>query len=279
MARRGRLHPERWAVYLLLALICLAAVFPLLWMISISLKPVGEGSAGWNVLLPRAPTLTNYVAVAGLLPLGRNMLNSFVVAASGTVATVFLCSLAGFAFAKYEFPGKNALFLLLLGTMMVPPEAGVVPVFAIIRAFGWVNNLLALIVPNAATAIGIFYMRQYIASFPREIMEQARLDGAGEFRIYWQMVIPVVAPALAAWGTLAFIARWNDFFWPLIFMRSKEMYTLMVAVSVLPVSEGLSTPWPVILAGATLSVLPLLAIYFVLQQFQKEGLALGAMKG
>lgn len=275
----GPFHLDRWLVYALLLLICAIAVFPLLWMISISLKPVGEGAQGWGMLFPQAPTLSNYGAVAELLPLGRNMLNSFVVAAAGTLVTVFLCSLAGFAFAKYEFPGKNLLFFLLLGTMMVPPEAGVVPVFAIIRALGWVNNLLALIVPNAATAIGIFYMRQYISGFPREIMEGARLDGCGEFRIYWQMVVPVVAPALAAWGTLAFIARWNDFFWPLIFMRSKEMYTLMVAVSVLPVSEGLSTPWPVILAGATLSVLPLLAIYFILQGFQKEGLALGATKG
>jgi multiple sugar transport system permease protein/cellobiose transport system permease protein len=197
----------------------------------------------------------------------------------GTILTVFLCSLAGMAFAKYEFPGKNALFFLLLATMMVPPEAGVVPVFAIMRALGWINNLLSLIIPTAATAIGIFYMRQYISGFPNEVMEQARLDGCGEFRIYWQIVVPVVAPALAAWASIAFIARWNDFFWPLIFMRSKEMFTLMVAISTLPVSEGLSTPWPVIMAGTTISVLPLFVIYFLLQGYQKEGLALGAVRG
>jgi ABC-type glycerol-3-phosphate transport system permease component len=163
--------------------------------------------------------------------------------------------------------------------MMVPPEAGVVPIFIIMRALGWINNLLSLIVPTAATAIGIFYMRQYITSFPNEVMEQARLDGCSEFRIYWNIVVPVVAPALAAWASLAFIARWNDFFWPLLFMRSREMYTLMVAISILPVSEGLSTPWPVIMAGATLSVAPLILIYFVLQRFQQSGLALGATKG
>ena len=279
VVRNGRLLLDRLAIYVLLCFICIVAVFPLFWMVSISLKPVGEGFSGAGILLPQAPTLDNYVKVSGLLPLGRNLMNSVVVATAGTIITVFLCSLAGFTFAKYEFPGKNVLFFLLLATMMVPPEASVVPVFAIIRQLGWVNNLLSLIVPNAATAIGIFYMRQYIASFPREIMEQARLDRCGEFRIYWQIVVPVVAPALAAWASLAFIARWNDFFWPLIFMRSKEMYTLMVAVSVLPVSEGLSTPWPVILAGATISVLPLVIIYFVLQRFQRGGLALGATKG
>ncbi len=278
MARRN-FTPGRLAAYIVLIAWCILAIFPIFWMASTSFKPVTEGFGGLGSLLPQNPTLNNYVAVSRLLPLARNILNSVTVATVGTILTVFLCSLAGMAFAKYEFPGKNALFFLLLATMMVPPEAGVVPVFAIMRALGWINNLLSLIIPTAATAIGIFYMRQYISGFPNEVMEQARLDGCGEFRIYWQIVVPVVAPALAAWASIAFIARWNDFFWPLIFMRSKEMFTLMVAISTLPVSEGLSTPWPVIMAGTTISVLPLFVIYFLLQGYQKEGLALGAVRG
>lgn len=274
-----RLRPERGLVYLLLLLWAVLAIFPLFWMISISFKPAGESLSGLAGILPQSPTLWNYERVSALLPLGRNTLNSFVVATVGTLITVFLCSLAGFAFAKYEFPGKNLLFFLLLATMMVPPEAGVVPIFIIMRSLGWINNLLSLIVPTAATAIGIFYMRQYITSFPNEVMEQARLDGCSEFRIYWNIVVPVVAPALAAWSSLAFIARWNDFFWPLLFMRSREMYTLMVAISTLPVSDGLSTPWPVIMAGATLAVLPLIVVYFLLQRYQRGDLALGATKG
>lgn len=272
-------RPGRLLVYLALIVWSLISIFPLIWMVSVSFKPAGESLGGIASMLPREPTFWNYERVAMLIPLGRNTLNSAVVATVGTLVTVFLCSLAGFAFAKYDFPGKNALFLLLLATMMVPPEAGVVPVFIIMRALGWINNLLSLIVPTAATAIGIFYMRQYISSFPNEVMEQARLDGCSEFRIYWNIVVPVVAPALAAWASLAFIARWNDFFWPLLFMRTREMYTLMVAISILPVSEGLSTPWPVIMAGATLSVAPLILIYFFLQRFQQAGLALGATKG
>jgi ABC-type glycerol-3-phosphate transport system permease component len=267
------------AVRLVLILWCAISVFPLLWMAGTSLKPVSEGIGGLGSMIPRAPTAENYARVAGLLPLARNTLNSFIVATAGTAITVFLCSLAGFAFAKYSFPGRDALFLFLLATMMVPPEVGIVPTFLIMRRLGWINTYWALIVPRAATAIGIFYMRQYISGFPTEVMEQGRIDGCGEFGIYWRVVLPSVFPALAAWATISFIARWNDFMWPLLLMRSKEMYTLMVSISILPVSEGLSTPWPVIMAGTTIAVLPLICIYFVLQRFQVSGLTLGAVKG
>ena len=223
--------------------------------------------------------MSNYVKVSTLLPLARNTLNSVIVATTSTLITVFLCALAGFAFAKYEFPGKTWLFLLLIGTMLIPPEAGLVPTFLIMRKLGWINTYWSLIIPRAATAIGIFYMRQYITSFPTEVMEQARLDGCGEFRIFWNLVLPVVTPALAAWATLAFIARWNDFMYPLLFMTTKNMYTLMVSISKLPVSESLSTPWPVIMAGSVIAVFPLIVIYLVLQRFQVTGLQVGAVKG
>jgi len=248
-------------------------------MIGTSIKPVTEAIGGLGSMIPRSPSAANYARVAGLLPLARNTLNSFIVAVSGTVITVFLCSLAGFAFAKYSFPGRDALFLFLLATMLVPPEAGIVPTFLIMKRLGWINTYWALIVPRAATAIGIFYMRQYIASFPTEIMEQARIDGCSELRIYSRLVLPVVLPALAAWATIAFIARWNDFMWPLLLMRSKDMYTLMVSISILPVSEGLSTPWPVIMAGTTIAVAPLLCVYVIMQRYQVSGLTLGAVKG
>ena len=258
---------------------CILSVFPLLWMIGTSIKPVTEAIGGLGSMIPHSPSAANYARVAGLLPLARNTLNSFIVAVSGTLITVLLCSLAGFAFAKYSFPGRDALFLFLLATMLVPPEAGIVPTFLIMKRLGWINTYWALIVPRAATAIGIFYMRQYIASFPTEIMEQARIDGCSELRIYRQMVLPVILPALAAWATIAFIARWNDFMWPLLLMRSKNMYTLMVSISILPVSEGLSTPWPVIMAGTTIAVAPLICMYLIMQRYQVSGLTLGAVKG
>jgi len=275
--RAGRGSPPYFHV--LLVLWCALSVFPLLWMVGTSLKPTSEGIGGIGSMIPRSPTAENYARVAALLPLARNTLNSFIVASAGTVATVLLCSLAGFAFAKYDFPGRDFLFLFLLATMLVPAEVGIVPTFLIMKKLRWINTYWALIVPRAATAIGIFYMRQYITGFPGEILEQGRLDGCREIRIYWQLVLPSVSPALAAWATISFIARWNDFMWPLLLMRSREMYTLMVSISVLPVSEGLSTPWPVIMAGTTIAVVPLIFVYFVLQRFQVSGLTLGAVKG
>jgi multiple sugar transport system permease protein/cellobiose transport system permease protein len=274
-----KISANRLVVTLLLLFCCFLALFPLLWMVGVSLKSIEEPIGGIGSMIPNHITFENFIKVSTLLPLARNTLNSFIVATASTLITVFLCALAGFAFAKYNFPGKNPLFLLLLATMMIPPEAGIVPTFIIVRSLGWINTYWSLIIPRAATAIGIFYMRQYITSFPTEVMEQARLDGCGEFRIFWNLVLPVVSPALAAWATLAFIARWNDFMYPLLFLPSKDMYTLMVALSKLPVSESLSTPWPVIMAGSVIAVFPLIVIYLLLQRFQVAGLQLGAIKG
>ena len=269
---------ERVFVYLLLGIVCVLALFPLWFMLAMSFKPPGESVSGVHGLFTSNPTFRNFVRVSQLVPLFRNALNSVIVAVFGALTTVFFCALAGFAFAKYQFPGKEALFIIMIATMMVPEETGVIPVFIIMRSLGWINNLLSLIVPKIATAIGIFYMRQYITTFPYSIMEQARIDGCREFRIFWNMVLPNITPALAAWGSIAFIVRWNELLWPLLFMRSRVMYTLTVAISMLPTAEGLSTPWQVIMAGATISVLPLVIVYFLLQRFQIAGLMTGSMK-
>jgi len=274
-----RVKPERTIVYFLLVLACIIAVFPIFWMIMMSVKLPSESFGTLATMIPRKPTLANYIHVTKLIPIARNFLNSVTVSIAGMVSTVFFCSLAGFAFAKYNFPGKEPLFFLLVATMMIPPETNIIPVFLIMRKLRLINNLLSLIIPKIATAIGIFYMRQYITSFPNSIMEQARIDGCGEFKIYWNIVLPGITPALAAWGSITMIVRWNELLWPLLFMRSEEMYTLMVAISRLPTSEGLSTPWPVIMAGTTIAVLPLIIIYFILQRFQIAGLMTGAEKG
>ncbi|QQO10305.1 carbohydrate ABC transporter permease [Breznakiella homolactica] len=258
-------------IYSLAFLLCAVSIFPLVWMIATSLSvPPGY---------TRTSGFANYARVAQLIPLVQNFLNSMFTAVIGTILTVFFCALGGFGFAKYKFPGRNFLFMLLLFTMLIPPETGVVPTFIIMRKLGLINSLWSLIIPRAATAIGIFYMRQYISSFPDEIIESARIDGCREFAIFTRIVSPVIVPALSSWGALSLIARWNDFFWPLIFMRSREKFTLMPAIAMLPVSEGLSTPWPVIMAGTTIAVVPLILAYFFLQRFQIEGLTLGSTKG
>lgn len=197
----------------------------------------------------------------------------------GTLTTLFFCSLAGFAFAKYRFPGRNGLFLFVIATMMLSAEAGAVPLFVIMRHLGLINNLWSLIIPRIATAIGIFYLRQYILEVPDEIIDAAKIDGCHDFAIYWRIVVPMIKPALASWASLTLIARWNDFFWPLLFLNKNKMYTLMVSVSMLPYSDGLATPWQVILSGTTLVIIPSIVMYLFMQLFQRSGSFDGAVKG
>lgn len=197
----------------------------------------------------------------------------------GTLTTLFFCSLAGFAFAKYRFPARNALFYFVVATMTIPAEVGSIPLFLIMRNLDLINNLWSLILPRLATAVGVFYLRQYMMEVPDEILEAARIDGCRDFGIFVRVVCPIVKPALASWASLTLIARWNDFFWPLLFLNKSSKYTLMVSVSMLPLSDGLATPWQVILSGTTLVIVPSIVIYLFMQTFQKEGATAGAVKG
>ena len=267
------------AVHLIMAVIVVVCLFPVLWMCIISVKTVGESITGFNALRVETPTLANYRRLFELIPLGQNLYNSLFSTILGTVTSLFFCALAGFAFAKYRFPGREALFYFVIATMMITPEVGSVPLFIIMRKIGMINSLWSLIIPRIATAVGIFYMRQYIMDVPDEIVEAARIDGCSEFGIFARVVVPVIKPALASWASLTVIARWNDFFWPLLFLRKTSKYTLMVSVSMLPTSDGLSTPWQVVLAGTTLVIVPSILLYLVMQMFQKEGLTAGAVKG
>lgn len=267
------------AVHLIMAVIVVICLFPVLWMCIISVKTVGESITGFNALRIETPTLANYKRLFELIPLGQNLYNSLFTTILGTVTSLFFCALAGFAFAKYRFPGREALFYFVIATMMITPEVGSVPLFIIMRKIGMINSLWSLIIPRIATAVGIFYMRQYIMDVPDEIVEAARIDGCSEFGIFARVVVPVIKPALASWASLTVIARWNDFFWPLLFLRKTSKYTLMVSVSMLPTSDGLSTPWQVVLAGTTLVIVPSILLYLVMQMFQKEGLTAGAVKG
>lgn len=267
------------AVHLIMAVIVVICLFPVLWMCIISVKTVGESITGFNALRVETPTLANYRRLFELIPLGQNLYNSLFTTILGTVTSLFFCALAGFAFAKYRFPGREALFYFVIATMMITPEVGSVPLFIIMRKIGMINSLWSLIIPRIATAVGIFYMRQYIMDVPDEIVEAARIDGCSEFGIFARVVVPVIKPALASWASLTVIDRWNDFFWPLLFLRKTSKYTLMVSVSMLPTSDGLSTPWQVVLAGTTLVIVPSILLYLVMQMFQKEGLTAGAVKG
>ncbi len=266
-------------VYALLIAFTVFILFPGVWMLSASFKPEVEIMSARLNPIPLQPTLQSFKLITTFMPLGRNMLNSLFVAVSATALSLFLNSLGGYAFAKFHFPGSRILFFFLLGTMMVPGEVNLVPSYLVMVRLHWINTYWPLIIPGAASAWGIFMMRQYIMTVPTEMLEAARIDGCSEFGIYWRIVLPVVRPALAVWGTLGFVGTWNDFLWPMIILRSREMYTLMVSVATLPTAQGFDTPWGAIMAGATLCIAPLLVIYAFGQRFFESGITLGAVHG
>lgn len=270
----------RLTTHFFLLLFCLMAFFPLIWVALVALQPTDAGvSFVLKDIVRKGVTLKNFGRVAELIPLAQNFTNTVISSVAGTILTLFFCSLAGFAFAKYRFPGNQTLFLFLLLTMVIPTEVSIVPLFVIMRKIGWINNLLSLIIPRAATAVGIFYMRQYISGCPTELLEQARIDGCREFGIFCRIVLPVIRPALASWGAISLISRWNDFVLPKVFLRAPDKQTLMVSISLLPVSEGLSTPWPVVMSGVAMAILPLLLVFIILQRYDIADIMAGASKG
>ena len=267
------------AIHGALLAVVAVSVFPILWMCLISVKSTSESLTGFHSLWVSDPTLDNFKRLFQMIPVAQNTFNSVFTTLVGTVSSLFFCALAGFAFAKYRFPGRNLLFYSVIATMLVPPEVGAVPLFIIMKKLNLINSLWSLIIPRIATAVGIFYMHQYISDVPDELVEAARIDGCGDFKIFTKVILPVIKPAMASWASVTLIARWNDFFWPLLYLRKQAKYTLMVTISLLPVSEGLSTPWPVMLAGTTLVIIPIIVMYLLLQTMQKGGSFAGAVKG
>ena len=267
------------ALHAAMGIVVVICVFPVLWSCVISVKSVGEKVSGFSALAIQNPTLANYARLFQLVPIGQQLGNSVFTAVVGTVTTLFFCDLAGFDFAKYQFPYRDALFYFVVATMTIPAEVGAVPLFLIMKEVGLINSLWSLILPRLATAVGVFYLRQYILEVPDDILDAARIDGCRDFGLFWKIVCPVIKPALASWASLTLIARWNDFFWPLLFLNKPEKHTLMVSVSTLPLTDGLATPWQVILAGTTLVIVPSVLLYLAMQTFQKAGALEGAIKG
>lgn len=279
MGYKSKKTMASFGVHAVLIVISLICVLPILWMCLISIKPTSESISGFSSIWVSNPTWDNFRKLFEMIPVAQNTFNSVFTTLLGTVTSLFFCALAGFAFAKYKFPGRDFLFFFVIATMLVPPEVGAVPLFVIMKKMGLINSLWSLIIPRIATAVGIFYMHQYISDVPDELVEAAKIDGCKDFGIFCRIILPIIKPALASWASVTLIARWNDFFWPLLYLRKQAKYTLMVTISLLPVSEGLSTPWPVILAGTTLVIIPIIVLYLILQTFQKAGMMAGAVKG
>ena len=252
-------------------------LFPLFWMLSASFMSSGEATSLPPHLVPHAPTLAQYRELFLRLNLGRAFFSSAVIAGLVTIGSVLTSSMAGYAFAKLRFGGRQRLFGLLLIAVVIPPQVGMLPLFLLMKKLHLVNSYWGAIVPSMATMFGIFLIRQFMLSVPQDLLEAARLDGAGELRIYWSVVMPLARPILATLATFMFMSTWNDFMWPLIVLSDQAHYTLPVALANL--SGEHVQDIELMMAGAVVTVLPVLAVFIALQRYYIAGLMAGSVKG
>jgi ABC-type glycerol-3-phosphate transport system permease component len=269
--------PPSLAAYLgtliVLALLALAMT-PVLWAVLSAFKSRADIFAGdvW----PRRWSLENFDDLLAKTLYLRWMLNSLVVALSSTALGLLFCSLGGYAFAKFEFPGKTAMFWIVIASVSIPAFTTVIPLFGWLARLGLLDTYIVLILPFAANAFGIFLMRQYAVAIPNELLDAGRIDGAGEFRLYWSVVLPLLRPALGTVGVLIFIASWNSYIWPLVMMRTDEMFTLPVGVATLK-SDQLPE-YGMLMAASVLSSVPIIAAFLIMQRQFIAGLTQGAVK-
>lgn len=254
-------------------------VLPIAWMIYSSFKTTSEIFRYPPWLPPETWRLSNYEALFAQWPFRFWYGNSLIYAIVVTIFVLFFCSLAGFAFAKYQFRLKNIMFVILIGSTMIPFQLILIPLFVLMSRIGWVNSPNSMIIPWVAPAFGIFLMRQYIISIPSELLESARIDGAGEFRIYWQIVIPLIRPVLVTLALLTFLGSWNSYIWPLMVLRGNEVITLPVGLAgMAPSVTGSEIPYGAIMAAATLVSVPIIILFVSLQRYFVAGLTLGAVR-
>jgi multiple sugar transport system permease protein len=253
-----------------------ATAAPMLWMLSASLMPAGEATAIPPRWLPSLPTLEHYRALFTRLDLAANLWSSTLIASSATVISLVLNSMAGYAFAKLRFPGRDRVFRALLAALVIPAQVSMLPLFLLLKELGWIDTYLAAIVPGMASIFGIFLVRQSALSIPDTLLDAARIDGASELRIYRSLVLPFLKPVLVTLAVFTFMGTWNDFLWPLIVLADDERYTLPVALANLLGEHVADTE--LMMAGAVLTVLPVLALFLVLQRHYVAGIMAGALK-
>ncbi|MGH2531157.1 MAG: carbohydrate ABC transporter permease [Thermomicrobiales bacterium] len=266
-------------VYAVLAIGAAAMLLPFVWMILSSFMSSSEIIARPITWFPAALRFENYGDLSDAIPLGRMYLNSAVVTVLTTFGIIFSSSLAGYGFAKFQFPGRDVLFLIVLATMMIPFFVVLIPIFYMISQAGWLDTYQGLIVPNLVTGFGIFLMRQYMLSLPDEVLDAARVDGARESEIYWRIVLPLCTPVVGALAILAFVYQWNSFLWPLVVARSDSMWTIPVGLQSLRVYASSVEVINLQMAGAALAVVPVVVVFLLLQRYFVSGIALTGMKG
>lgn len=276
-SRPAKIRPGDILLHLALLTGSVIMLLPFAWMLSTSLKQPSEIFTFPPIWIPSHLAWENYVKTVSVMPFGRFYLNSLIVAASITVLQLLTSSLAAFAFARLRFPGRGALFLLYLATLMIPFHVMLIPNFILMRFLGWFDTYAALIFPPAFSAFSTFLLRQYYLSLPGELDEAARIDGASSLRIWWQVIIPLSGPVLAALTIFIFLGAWNDFLWPLVITNSLKMRTLPVGLTAF--QGQFKVEWHLLMAGAVIAMLPILIIYVLAQRKFIEGLAMTGLTG
>ncbi|MDR7220584.1 carbohydrate ABC transporter permease [Aminobacter aminovorans] len=269
-----------YMVAVLMLLVAVASAFPLVWMVLSSLKTPAETMQVPPVWLPESPSLEAFEKVSGVINVGRSMLNSAVIATITTAGIIVTSLMAGYAFAKHRFRGRNTLFALLIATMFLPPIVTLIPLYRMIGTIGLDGSLAGVILPNLANAFGIFLMRQFIAGVPDDLIDAARMDGASEMRILFVIVAPLVTPAVAALALFAFVYHWNSYLWPLTVLQGNaDQYPIVISLSRLLSYNRGAMNTNLVMAGATLAVLPPLVLFVFLQRFFVDSIVSSGVKG
>jgi len=261
----------------LLIALAVLSLGPLLWMLSVSFMQTGEAGHFPPPLFPHDATLHNYRELFAKAGMGRFLANSFLVATCVTLLSLLFNTMAGYAFAKLQFAGRERVFRGLLAALVIPAQVTMMPLFLLLKQMGLVNTYAGAIVPGMAAIFGIFLVRQYARSIPDELLEAARIDGAGEFRIFFQIVLPALKPILVTLAIFSFLGAWNDFMWPLIVLSDQDLQTLPVALASL--SREHVQDNELMMAGSVVTIVPVLLLFLVLQRHYIQGLLMGSVKG
>lgn len=268
---------SKWWLYVVLTVGFIAVITPFVWMILGSFKGEGELRQVPPTWWPQSPTLDNYRTLFSKESFPRYFLNSTVVAVAVTTGNVIFCSMVGYALAKLTFRGKKLVFGLVMGTLLLPGMVTFVPLFVLVANLGLVDSYPGLILPFLVTPFGVFLMRQFIVGLPDDLLDAGRVDGASELRIFRQIILPLCGPALGTLGILTFLGSWNSFLWPLVVAQTQDYYTLPVALALFAVGQNV-TNYGLLLAGATVVVLPIVVVFLILQRRFIEGIATTGIK-
>lgn len=270
---------RRILIYALLVLFALIFLLPMLWMLSTSLKPSSQWFSREIQWIPRTFTLENYTRIFSnqQTPIGRWFVNSIGVATAATVLVLLVDSLAAYAYARLQFPGRNILFAALLATLFLPGLMFLVPNFLTIFRLGLLNSYAGVILPGLASVFGVFFLRQFFETIPKELEEAAEIDGANQFQTFWRVVLPLAKPALATLAIITFLASWNDFLWPLLILQQPERLTLPPGLASL--KSAYAQSYGQAMAGAVIAAVPVLVLYVALQRFIVQSVAMTGLKG